>query len=148
MADESVAYLFRGTTVGFSGTIFPRLGLTSTTSDPVVATLFAMTAARHGQPVVYVIPVARLTGPVQDRRGRSWLAALEAEFVVAMSPTEIASVARAVGVGAAKACLEGLGVVFPLNIFNLADLDTALRLTKRLRPDEIELFVHSVGSQP
>jgi hypothetical protein len=145
VADEPVAYLFRGTTIGFAGTIFPRLGLTSTTVDPVVATLFAATASRRGQPVVYVIPTARLTGAVQDRRGQSQLADLEAEFTVAMSPEEIASIATAVNVESAKMHLDRFGVVFPLNIFNLADLSDALRLTKRLRPDEIQLFVRAVG---
>src|SRR5438045_1957100 len=108
MAEPAVRYLFRGTTAGFPGSVFPRHGLTSLTADPVVATLFATTLQRFGPPLVLVVPVGRLTGALQDRRGRSKLAALEAEFVVAQSPESVAGVALTVGAGSAKAFLEGI----------------------------------------
>jgi hypothetical protein len=147
VADESVAYLFRGTTAGFTGSVYPRTGLTSMTVDPVVATLFAMTAAQFGNPLVYMISVSKLGGAIKDRRGRSFIADLEAEFVVAMSPTEIAGLPDAVAGDRARSLLEQLAVQFPPNIYNLADRDAALHLTKRLRSDEIEWFVHEAGDR-
>jgi len=43
----------------------------------------------------------------------------------------------------ARAILEGFGVVFPLNIYNLPELSDALRLTKRLNHEEIFAFVRA-----
>ncbi len=145
---DEIDYIFRGTTLGYLGSIYPRIGLTSTTTDPVVATLFATTASRHGHAVVYIIPVAKLAGRLRDNRGSNRLAELEGEIVVDESPDEIAAKARAVEVGTAKAELERLGAVFPLNIYNLADLNDALRLTKRLSREEIRAFVRAVEGQP
>ncbi len=75
----------------FAGSVFPRVGLTSASADPVVATLFATTALQHGEAVVYAIPVDRLSGRVRDNRQGNRLAALEAEFVIEASPSEVAS---------------------------------------------------------
>jgi hypothetical protein len=121
-------YLFRGTTAGFAGSVFPRVGLTSASADPVVATLFATTASRYGQGVVYIIPVARFFGRVHDNRQSGRLAALEAEFVIEVSPSEIAACSVPVPVAVATSILERMGVALPVNIYNLPDLSDALRL--------------------
>lgn len=141
--ENDVAYLFRGTTVGFAGSVYPRVGLTSAAVDPIVATLFATTVSRHGQAVVHIIPVARFSGRVHDNRHSNQLAALEGEFVVEASPDKISACSVSVLVEAARNILEGIGVVFPLNIYNLPDLSDALRLTKRLSREEILVFVHA-----
>jgi hypothetical protein len=145
VAGERVAYLFRDTAVGFMGSVYPRLGWTSMTVDPVVAVVFALTGYHLGEPVVYVAPLTKLTRALDDRRGRTEIADLEEEFVVAMSPAEVAALSYAVAADQAKSALEQLGVRFPPNMYNLADQNAALRLTKRLRSDEIELFVRAVG---
>jgi hypothetical protein len=141
--ENGVTYLFRGTTVGFTGSIFPRIGLTSTSVDPVVATLFATTVSKHGQSIVHIIPVARFASRISDNRSSNRLAELEGEFVIAASPEEIAACSVSVFGDVARKILEELGVVFPLNIYNLPDLSDALRLTRRLSREEILAFVRS-----
>ena len=136
-------YLFRGTTVGFAGSVFPRVRLTSASADPVVATLFATTASRYGQGVVYIIPVAKFSARVHDNRQSDRLAALEAEFVIESSPSEIATCSVPLPVVVARSILERMGVTFPVNIYNLPDLSDAIRLTKRLSSEEILVFIHA-----
>ena len=136
-------YLFRGTTVGFAGTVFPRVGVTSASADPVVATLFATTASRYGQGVVHIIPVAKFSGQVHDNRQSGRLPALEAEFVIEASASEIATRSIPVSVAVARSILEQMGVAFPVNMYNLPDLSDALRLTKRLSREEILEFIHA-----
>ena len=49
----------------------------------------------------------------------------------------------------ARSLLEQFGVIFPAAIYNLADLNEALRLTRRLSQDEIVQFVRTVeGLRP
>jgi hypothetical protein len=84
-------YLFRGTTEGFPGRAFFSVGVTSMSADPVVATLFALTASKRGKPVVHIIPVPDLTCKLVDRRRpQDQLATVEAEIAVEASPEEIA----------------------------------------------------------
>jgi hypothetical protein len=48
------------------GSIYPRFGFTSTSSDPVVATLFGTTASRHGKAMVQIIPMDKFAGRVHQ----------------------------------------------------------------------------------
>jgi hypothetical protein len=143
-----IEYLFRGTTVGFSGSVFPRVGLTSTSVDPVVATLFAAVASKFGQAVVQIIPVARFSGRMRDNQPSTPLAGLEGEFVIEATPEVISDCATSISLDLAKSVLERIGVVFPLNIYNLPDLSAALRLTKRLNHEQILEFVRAVERHP
>jgi hypothetical protein len=136
-------YLFRGTTVGFEGSVYPRLGLTSASADPIVATLFATTASRYGQAVVHLIPVAEFSTRVDDNRQSNAVAACEAEFVIEASPSEIDTASRSITVAVARRILDQMGVTFPANVYNLPDLSAALHQTKRLSPEEIRVFIRA-----
>jgi RHS repeat-associated protein len=135
------SYLLRGTTAGYPGSpALQRIGVTPTTTDPVVATLFATEASRYGEAVVLIAPRASL--PTIEG---NVLAALEAEVGVELTPLEFAARAQSVSLDQARSALGQLGIVTPAAIPNKAALDGALRSSPRLTADQIDAFLRSVG---
>jgi RHS repeat-associated protein len=142
-ASSEESFLFRGTTVGFEGSpALQRIGVTPTSTDPAVATLFATEASRFGEGVVLLAPrsaVPTIPGNV--------LAALEAEVGVALKPVEFAARAQSVNLAEARAVLQQLGVELPAQVGGKAVLDATLRSSGRLTPEQIAEFVRAVNAR-
>lgn len=135
VATQSEQFLFRGTTEGFAGSPgLQRIAITPTSTDPVVATIFAIEASNYGRGVVLVAPRAGLpTVP------GNVLAGIEAEIGVAMSPSTFAAHASSVGVAEARSALGQLGIQLPGSI-SRANLSSVLNNTPRLTGQQTESF--------
>jgi hypothetical protein len=132
--------VFRGTTDRYPGNPgLQQIGVTPTTTDPVVATLFATEASNFGEGVVYVgavEPGLLIEGNV--------LAGVEAEVGVSMAPADFAAAAQPVSVEAARAALAEMGIDLPAQITGKAMLQQWLSSTPRLTPAQVEEFTQLV----
>jgi hypothetical protein len=106
--------VFRGTTKGFDGSAgTQRVGVTPTSSDPGVATIFATHAQQFGDAVVQIATPGDIAG-VETFPG---YIASEAEVGVDMSPAEFASRASMeIPVGVAREILSRMGIGIPSRI--------------------------------
>jgi len=132
---------FRGTSLGYPGSpALQKIEVTPTTTDPVVATIFATESASYGKGVVYLAAPANLAG-ANIMKGNV-LRDLEAEVAVGVSPTEFARRAGAT-ISAAKArdILGSMGIKLPPVIRGPAALDAALRTAPRLTQHQIQEFI-------
>jgi hypothetical protein len=81
-------FLHRGTTPGWPGNVsLQKEGKTCTTTDPLVATLFAIECPHHGPSTVLLAPMTAfdgLTGPTNHA------AIFEREIVVNLLPLDFA----------------------------------------------------------
>src|ERR1700730_311767 len=78
------ALLYRGTTPNWSGSKgLQRTGLTPTSTDPLVATLFALECLRYGPAIVQFCEVNSVVNLIAPG---NVLADLEREVVVAVAP--------------------------------------------------------------
>ncbi|MEV7884238.1 DUF6531 domain-containing protein [Streptomyces sp. NPDC002817] len=132
-------HLFRGTTRGFEGSPgVQRYGITPTSSDPGVATVFATQAERFGEAVVEIYPRRALQGvPVHEG-----YIVREAEWPVELSPAELSSRASVqVPSNVAREILSEMGVNVPRRVRN-EDIDPLLEYDiQKLSPEQIAKFV-------
>ncbi|MET9734682.1 DUF6531 domain-containing protein [Streptomyces sp. NPDC006458] len=132
-------HLFRGTTLGFEGSPgVQRYGITPTSSDPGVATVFATQAERFGEAVVEIYPRRALQGvPVHEG-----YIAREAEWPVELSPADLSSRASLqVPSAVARDILAEMGVNVPRRVRN-EDIDPLLEYDiPKLSPEQIAKFV-------
>jgi hypothetical protein len=133
--------LFRGTTEGYPGSpALQRIGITPTTTDPVVGTLFGIEASNSGRGVLLLAPRSGVpTGP------GNVLATLEAEVGVELAPAVFAQRAQSIPLSAAQDALRRMGINLPSRIADKAALDQALRNSPRLSAAQIEQFLRLVG---
>ncbi|WP_327117644.1 DUF6531 domain-containing protein [Streptomyces sp. NBC_01341] len=132
-------HLFRGTTTGFDGSPgVQRHGITPTSSDPGVASVFATQAERFGDAIVEIYPRGALDG-VPVHQG---YIAREAEWPVELSPAELSSRASAqVPSAVAREILSEMGIHVPRKIGN-GDIDPLLEYdVPKLTPEQIAHFV-------
>ncbi|MGW2088193.1 putative T7SS-secreted protein [Streptomyces sp. NPDC001880] len=132
-------HLFRGTTTGFEGSPgVQRHGITPTSSDPGVASVFATQAERFGDAIVEIYPRGALDG-VPVHQG---YIAREAEWPVELSPAELSSRASAqVPSAVAREILSEMGIHVPRKIGN-GDIDPLLEYdVPKLTPEQIAHFV-------
>jgi RHS repeat-associated protein len=133
--------LFRGTTEGFPGSpALQRIGITPTSSDPIVGTLFGIEASNSGRGVLLLAhrsSVPTVPGNV--------LATLEAEVGVGLAPAVFAQGARSIPISTAREALGKMGINLPTRIADKAALDQALRNSPRLSPQQIDEFLRHVG---
>ena len=99
---------------------FVRRGWRPTEEKWAGSVMKMITSAISGEPYAYA-PISDLyfSGRAQDNRDSNQLAALEGEFVITASPTEIAACSTSVSAKVAQIILERMGIEFPLNIYNL-----------------------------
>lgn len=132
-------HLFRGTTRGFEGSPgVQRHGITPTSSDPGVATVFATQAERFGDAVVEIYPRRALQGvPVHEG-----YIVREAEWPVELSPGELSARASVqVPSTVAREILSEMGVNVPRRVRN-EDIDPLLEYDiPKLTPGQITRFV-------
>lgn len=138
-APKGNSFFFRGTTAGFEGGASAlELGITSVADDPVVATLFAIEASKHGDGVVHLIPQTAVEGLLVDG---NWLKALETERAVNLLPSQVASRASVtLDMHVARQILKDMGVELPAKINSYADLQYYLHNTPRLTIDQMKDF--------
>jgi hypothetical protein len=114
MAEEG-SYLYRGTTPGWPGTRgVQEAGVTPTTTDPLVATLFAIECRNHGQAIILVAPgkvFAALIGK------RNHFAIVECAVNIMVPPDVFArNAVRVVDADQSIAILNELGFRLPIRI--------------------------------
>lgn len=151
----NVVYLFRGTSRGWPGGRTARqLPLTYTTTDPFVATLFAVECRNHGPAVIYLAQRGRFPevppGPFDVS-----FQIKECSVTLAIPPDAFSMNAEAeVHVDDALRILADLGFAeVPARIHRRSHLDDALnesnRLGQRLSPDQVARFLESaLGERP
>lgn len=78
-------FLYRGTTIGWPGNeVLQELGVTPTTEDPIVATLFALWSGRFGEAIVQACEFNAVAGQIHPS---NWRSRVECEVVIAVPPT-------------------------------------------------------------
>ncbi|NEW47116.1 DUF6531 domain-containing protein [Nocardia cyriacigeorgica] len=135
--------LFRGTTTGYEGSPgTQRVGITPTSTDPGVATIFAIHSERFGESVVQIARSSDLTGV---ERYSGYIPS-EAEVGLGMSPSEFASRASIeIPASAARSILSDIGISLP-NSIGIDDLTPLLRDTPKLTPGQINQFVERAAN--
>lgn len=134
--------VFRGTTKGFDGSPgTQRVGVTPTSSDPGVATIFATHSQQFGDAVVQIATPEDIAG-AETFPG---YIASEAEVGVDMSPAEFASRASTeIPAGAAREILGRMGIDIPSRI-GIGDLSPVLENTPKLTPSQVAQFIEEAG---
>lgn len=137
-AAAEVKYLFRGTSEGFEGlSSLQRLGITPTSSDPVVATIFATNAENYGKGVLQVALPKNLRGVEFTS---NVLSDMEKEIAVGIKPAEFTSKATlTITSGEARGILGEMGIKLPSKV-KLDELSNVLRETPRLNDAQIDEF--------
>lgn len=131
--------LFRGTSDGFPGSPgTQRIGITPTSTDPVVATAFATHADEFGPGVLHVARPADLAG-VKTHRG---LLPYESEIGVELLPVQFAARASTtVSSAHARSVLVQMGITVPSRFASPADLTAFLRGRSPLSPAQTQQFL-------
>ncbi|WP_435125545.1 ricin-type beta-trefoil lectin domain protein [Actinacidiphila sp. bgisy144] len=136
--------VFRGTTKGFEGSPgTQRVGITPTSSDPGVATIFATHSEQFGESVVQIATPEDLAGvPTYEGYISS-----EAEVGVELSPGEFARRASIeIPASAAREILADMGISIPSRI-TYGDLNGGILTdTPKLTPGQIGEFIDRAGS--
>jgi hypothetical protein len=139
-----VRYLYRGTTLGWPGdNVLQELRITCTTTDPLVATLFAVECRNHGQPAILVARQELFDDLIADD---NFFSVIECAVNVRMSPLEFAALAEAVlDVDNSLAILRELGFEeIPVRLSSKGALQFVLAETHlrgmRLNEEQLRLF--------
>ncbi|WP_062203960.1 DUF6531 domain-containing protein [Streptomyces sp. NBRC 109706] len=132
-------YLFRGTTRDFSGSPNTQnIGITPTSSDPGVATVFATHSESFGEAFVQVIP----TRALDDVPYHEGYIRREAEWGVELPADELGRRAELeVPVSVARDILGDMGINIPNNI-PIGSIDSTLEFdVPKLSTDQINQFI-------
>lgn len=140
------AALFRGTTAGYGGGPgLQRIGITPTTNDPAIATVFAIgSGTSYGNGVVHIALPADLAGIEVSPLGNettATLAQLESEFAVSVAPAQFANLASTtIASSQARSILSNMGISIPANIA-IGDINSTLETMPRLTAAQIQQFI-------
>lgn len=136
--------LFRGTTEDFDGSPgTQRSGVTPTSTDPGVATIFGTHAESYGESVVRIA----LPGDVAAVPRYEGYIRAEAEVGLEMSASDFANAASMrIPTSTAREILQDMGVNIPLRI-GIEDLSPTLRETPKLTPDQIQRFIDEANTR-
>ena len=134
--------LFRGTSDGFAGSPgAQRVGITPTSTDPVVATAFATHSDEFGRGLVQIARPSDLGGV------KTYTGYLPYESEVGVELLPLAFAARAsttVPSAQARSALAKMGVGMPSRIGSPADLTTFLRGRAPLTPSQVRQFLENL----
>lgn len=140
---EGVAetYYFRGTTEGYLGNpSLQQIGVTPTSTDPLVSTIFATEAETYGKGVLQIASSTDLKG-VNLLEGNV-LSALEKEIGIDLAPSQFAKKASInISTSEARGILKSMGYDLPANISSKEQLNNVLKNTPRLSTQEIKIFI-------
>ncbi|QJB36316.1 hypothetical protein HF329_31980 [Chitinophaga oryzae] len=134
----AVRYLFRGTSEGFEGLpSLKRLGITPTSSDPVVSTVFATNAENYGKGILQIAMPESFQGVEYSA---NVLSDIEREIAVGVTPAEFTSkTTLTITSGQAREILSDMGIKVPSKV-KLEDLSNVIRETPRMNTDQINEF--------
>ena len=142
-------YYFRGTTIGFAGSsALQGIGVTPTTTQPGVATVFATIAeTKHGgSGIVYIASSSDLEGiPILPS---NVLSSYEFEVAFDMLPLDFATLASdSVSANGARAILGSMGIVVASRI-SLSEQSGLLQSLVPLSKSQIRHFVEQARITP
>jgi hypothetical protein len=150
MMDPADDYLYRGTTLGWAGTrmnqFIPR---TSTSTDPLIATFFALECLFHGHAIVQIIPRVRVQAFIRSPNlvdGNECYTEIEREVALEMKPLDLlVHVVHFIGVDDAREILLEIGfdqVPYHIGAREILteDLTTTHELDYRLNADQRREF--------
>jgi hypothetical protein len=138
-------HLYRGTTHGWHGGESLRwLGITPTTEDPIVATLFALECCRFGAAVVLFCRRGMVESLIQPS---NVLVDLEREVAIGVSPLDFATsyALRSVPAMDCRNVLAELGFELPPLIEDKHHLNLTLKSSPRMSRRQIEEFDRRCG---
>ena len=118
--------------------------MTFTSTDPAVATVFAVQKRSFGTPVIEIARKADLAHVPRLPSTSPSLAKIEAEIIYDISPTEFSRLATQVPLDDAVRALNGLGVRVPSNV-PLSDVSSVLRELQKLNQSQIDGFLRAVA---
>jgi hypothetical protein len=133
-------HLYRGTSLNWPGNpALQSLNKTPATTDPLVATLFAIESCRHGSGIVYF---ANRETIVELLDVGNVLAQHELEFVVNVTPQEFADryAAHVLDAATAREILKQMGFAIPAVIPDREFLNKQLKALARLSALQVEEF--------
>jgi hypothetical protein len=140
-------YLFRGTSIDWPGNkSLQKVKMTPTSTDALVATLFALECNQHGDGVVYF---ARWE-PFKDRLHKpNVLAQRECEVAVSMLPVEFAAQAKGrISAIKAREILVSMGFLVPDAIPDRGFLGTSINQSdRRLTLAELRFFWKTITGE-
>jgi hypothetical protein len=140
LADDVDDFLFRGTSAGYAGNpALQRLGVTPTSTDPLIATLFAADSARYGSGVV-LITSRRVVPTIEG----NVLSALEAEVGVELAPAVFATRAISIPIEVSRNALAKMGFETPAILGSRDALSAAIRSAPRLTQDQVRSYLNLV----
>ena len=136
---KSINYFFRGTTEGYQSESLTRAGVTPTSTNPAIATQFAIDASRYDKnAVVYIATKAKLAGVTFA--DPNVLSEYEFEVPFNMYPGEFAkSAGITIKAAQAKDILLSMGIKLPA--IPAGDLSDVLPKTPQLTLEQINTFV-------
>jgi hypothetical protein len=142
--------LFRGTSPGYPGNeVLQQFGITPASTDPAIATAFALKSqTTSGQGVVFIGSLRSFAHGSID--GGNTFASLEREVQVNMSPTAFeAQASTQVSADAARKILSEMGVAqLPSSIYSETQMTQILKSIKPLTPEQIKQFLQKAAGQP
>jgi hypothetical protein len=117
-----------------------EIGVTSVSTDPVVATISATESSGYARGVVHLAAARDLAGA--GIIPGNVLAEIECEVGVELRPVEFASrVSHTITAEQARTILREMGMVIPSIILGPAGVDAALRSAPRLNQEQVRQFV-------
>jgi RHS repeat-associated protein len=146
-AAEAETYYFRGTTEGYAGNpSLQRIGITPTSTDHLVSTVFATEAEAYGNGVLHIASGADLKG-VNILEGNV-LANLEKEVGIDLAPSEFAQ-KSSINISAkdARGILKEMGYNLPESIYSKEQLNSVLKNSPRLSQEEIQTFIQKATNK-
>jgi hypothetical protein len=141
-------YVFRGTTKGFAGNpALQKLGVTPTSIDPLVATVFAAEGSMKGaNPVVYFGRMDAFSDTLEVGNFRK---VLEREVTVPLTPDAFAAKApNSIPLTRARAILAEMGIDVPATFASVPDATQFLEKAPKMTPEQIKKFVELAGGAP
>lgn len=133
--------VFRGTTEGFPG---GGSGVTFTSSDPGVATVFALQKRTMGTPVIEITRTSDLAAVPRLPSTSPTLATIEAEIIFDIQPAAFSRMASQVSLDDAVRALRDIGVTLPRHV-GIGDISQVLREVPKLTQEQIHFFLQKVG---
>lgn len=120
-----------------------QLGVTPASTDPAIATLFAIESSNYGAGVVHIASPQAMRGA--SAAGKNVLAGAEREIGVRMSPADFATRSRTIPVAESLAILQSMGINTPARIYSKAALDQAIQASTPMTEAQIQTYIKAVG---
>ena len=142
LAASEVKYYFRGTIEGFEGGAgLQKAGITPTTSDPAVATMFATYAKKFGKGELQIAVPEELQGVKAYEPNVEALGPIEKEIPLGITPKAFAErTSLKISVDDARKILGDMGVKLPGQINTIDDLNRNLKEIPKLSQKQIDEF--------